>query len=71
MENEPRSPGRPPLRGESQKARLYVRAIDSEKELMEDAAQRAGMTLSDWIRDRLVKTAQRELRRERSGPGGN
>jgi len=58
-----REPGRPPVGEKAQNARLYVRAVDSEKELLEDAARQAGMTLSDWIRDRLTKAARRELKR--------
>lgn len=61
--NENRGPGRPPVGGKSQNVRLYVRTIDNEKELLEQAAQAAGVSLSEWIRDRLVKTAQRELKR--------
>ena len=60
---EKRTPGRPPIRDKAQNTRLYVRAIDAEKSLLEDAANRAGMSLSDWIRDRLVKAANRELKR--------
>jgi uncharacterized protein (DUF1778 family) len=58
-----RTPGRPPVGEKPQNTRLYVRAIDSEKELIETAARQAGMTLSDWIRDRLVKAAEREAKR--------
>lgn len=58
-----RSPGRPPIAGKAQNARLYVRAIDNEKELLERAAIQAGMTLSDWIRDRLIKIAIKELKK--------
>jgi len=58
-----RAPGRPPVREKAQNARLYLRAIDIEKDLIEDAARQADLTLSDWIRDRLVKAARRELKR--------
>jgi uncharacterized protein (DUF1778 family) len=58
-----RTPGRPPAGEKAQNARLYVRAIDTEKDLIEEAARQAGMTLSDWIRHRLVKSARRELKR--------
>jgi multisubunit Na+/H+ antiporter MnhE subunit len=60
---EKRTPGRPPVRDKAQNTRLYVRAIDAEKDLLEEAARRAQMSLSDWIRDRLVKTATKELKR--------
>lgn len=62
-ESNDRGPGRPPVREKSQNARLYVRTIEEEKELLESAAEAAGMTLSEWIRNRLVRTAKRELRR--------
>jgi uncharacterized protein (DUF1778 family) len=61
--DEKRTPGRPPVGEKAQNARLYLRAIDTEKELIEDAARQANMTLSDWIRDRLVKAARKELKR--------
>jgi Protein of unknown function (DUF1778) len=60
MENK-RTPGRPPVGEASKNTRLYVRTIDSEKDLLEEAARIAGMSLSDWIRDRLVKTATKEI----------
>lgn len=46
-----------------QTARLYLRSEDADKRLYEEAALAAGLTLSDWIRDRLTKAAKRELRR--------
>jgi uncharacterized protein (DUF1778 family) len=58
-----RTPGRPPSGEKPQNTRLYVRAIDAEKELLEEAARKAGMSLSDWIRDRLTKAAIKELKR--------
>jgi uncharacterized protein (DUF1778 family) len=62
MENK-RAPGRPPVGESAKNTRLYVRVIDSEKELLEEAARIAGMSLSDWIRDRLVKSATKEIAR--------
>lgn len=61
--DDKRTPGRPPVGDKTQNTRLYVRAIDDEKVLLEEAARLAGMSLSDWIRDRLVKAASRELKR--------
>ncbi len=61
MATEQRQPGRPPKADVAQSTRLYVRAVDADKELLEAAANAAGMTLSEWIRDRLVRTAKREL----------
>ena len=63
MEKTARGPGRPPVGEASKGARLYVRAIGDEKQLLEDAAAKAGLTLSDWIRDRLAKAARREIKR--------
>lgn len=62
-DNKDKQPGRPPIGEASQSARLYLRSVDSEKELFETAAEAAGLTLSEWIRDRLVKAANRELKR--------
>jgi hypothetical protein len=63
MGKENKQLGRPPIGDESQSARLYLRAVDTDKELFEDAAKAAGMRLSEWIRDRLVKAARRELKK--------
>jgi len=30
-------------------------------ELIRQAAERAGVSISDWIRERLIRTARREL----------
>jgi hypothetical protein len=57
--------GRPPKGDKTQESRIYLRAIDAEKAMMESAAHRAGLTLSDWIRDRLAKAAHREMRASR------
>ena len=54
--------GRPPMHGETQSARLYLRAMSEEKSAYEAAAEAAGISLSDWIRDRLNNAAQEELR---------
>jgi hypothetical protein len=35
---------------------------DESWALIEQAAQRAGVTISDWIRERLTKAAKREAR---------
>jgi uncharacterized protein (DUF1778 family) len=63
MATDERQPGRPPKGDKSQEARLYVRAIDFEKDLLEDAAKAAGLSLSEWVRDRLLRAAKRELKR--------
>jgi uncharacterized protein (DUF1778 family) len=40
----------------------YFRMDDDSWALVEQAAQRAGVTISDWIRERLLKAAKREAR---------
>jgi predicted HicB family RNase H-like nuclease len=57
-----RGRGRPPkeadqLRSES----LLVRLETNEKEIFRDAAEKAGVSLSDWVRERLKRIAVREL----------
>lgn len=58
--------GRPPKRGETQDARIQLRLLQSEKEAWEMSANEAGMTLSDWMRDRLNRSAQASLRRKKA-----
>jgi len=56
--------GRPRKAPEERLAeRIEVRADSSDKRLLEEAAEKSGEKLSDWIRDRLVRAAKRELRR--------
>lgn len=40
---------------------LYIRVTPEHEELVKQAAALAGTSLSDWIRDRLVRTARREI----------
>jgi hypothetical protein len=54
-----RPPGRPAT-GHTPKR--YFRMNDDSWSLVEDAAERAGVTISDWIRERLIKAAKREAR---------
>ena len=57
--------GRPPRDPEHGKARIFpVLLTDGEKEDYARAAKRAGMTISEWIRDRLSKAAKRESKRD-------
>jgi hypothetical protein len=42
---------------------LAFRADEAERTEFEQAAQKADLRLSDWIRDRLKAAAKRELRR--------
>jgi uncharacterized protein (DUF1778 family) len=40
---------------------LYIRVTPEHEELIRQAAELAGTSLSDWIRDRLVRVARREV----------
>jgi hypothetical protein len=61
---EKRGRGRPPKPPEDRLTeRLDVRADPADKSQFEQAAQLAGMKLSDWIRERLKEAAKAELRR--------
>jgi uncharacterized protein (DUF1778 family) len=40
---------------------LYIRVTPEHEELVKKAAELAGTSLSDWIRDRLAKVARREI----------
>jgi uncharacterized protein (DUF1778 family) len=46
---------------ETKTTRLDMRVSESEKELFQQAAKEDGRTLSNWIRDRLLKAARKEL----------
>jgi len=57
--------GRPPKSPDERLTeRLYVRLSQKEeKQTLESAAEKADVKLSAWIRERLLSTAKRELRR--------
>jgi hypothetical protein len=58
-----RGRGRPPKAPEDRKGILIAfRTEDAEKAEYERAAGAAGVSLSDWIRDRLKRATKRELR---------
>jgi len=40
---------------------LYIRVTPEHEELIRQAAELSGTSLSDWIRDRLVRNARREI----------
>jgi predicted HicB family RNase H-like nuclease len=42
---------------------FIMRLTDAERENYAKAAERAGMSLSEWIRDRLTGAAKRESKR--------
>jgi hypothetical protein len=55
--------GRPPKpEGERAEEVFQLRLTMAEKAAWKTAAERADMTLSAWIRDRLGKSARRESR---------
>jgi hypothetical protein len=55
--------GRPPLSpGEAKGAVLQIRLTEAQRAEYAQAAERAGMSLSAWIRDRLAKASKREAR---------
>ena len=50
---------KPPKRRHS--AALHIRLVPESEELIRKAAELSGTSLSDWIRDRLVRVARREI----------
>ena len=55
--------GRPPKTDEERALeRIELRVVTADKVSWQEAADRAGMKLSAWIRDRLEKAAKRESR---------
>lgn len=54
-----RGRGRPAT---GQMPKRYFRMDDEGWAMVEQSAQRAGVTMSDWIRERLLKAAKREAR---------
>jgi len=40
---------------------LYIRVTPEHEELIRQAAERAGVSISDWIRERLIRVARKEL----------
>ena len=57
--------GRPTIAPEGPMGRLLqIRLTDAERDEYEQAAARAQVKLSAWIRDRLSKAAKRESKRD-------
>ena len=57
--------GRPPRDSKAGAAKIFpVLLTDSEKDEYARAARRAGMSISEWVRDRLSKAAKRESKRD-------
>ncbi len=59
--DEKRARGRPPKGEGSQTARIYLRAEPTEKERYEKAAHKAGVSLAEWMKQRLNRAAAREI----------
>lgn len=56
--------GRPPRDPESGAAKIFpVLLTEAEKAQYARAAKKAGVSLSEWMRDRLSKAAGREAKR--------
>ena len=55
--------GRPPKGKRTQTERIHLRTESEEKAAYEQAAEIAGLGLSDWIRNRLNAAAKREIKR--------
>lgn len=64
MRETKRGRGRPPKDPDALHSEpLLVRLESAEKETFRSAAELAGVPLSEWVRDRLRRSATRELRR--------
>jgi predicted HicB family RNase H-like nuclease len=58
-------PGRPTRDPDGEAAKIVpIRMTDAERELYAKAAAKAGVSLSEWARDRLSRTAKRETGRK-------
>ncbi len=56
--------GRPEIPEEDRKASIVACRVDAdERAQLDQAADKAGTRLSDWMRDRLLSAAKRELRK--------
>src|SRR5438876_988312 len=63
MKAKPNKGGRPPLApGEAKGHRLQIRVTDAELGECQQAAKSAGLSLSEWVRDRVSRAANREAR---------
>jgi len=57
--------GRPPKAADEQLSEIIaIRMTGAELKQCEQASERAGVTLSAWIRDRAVKAAKRESKKD-------
>jgi hypothetical protein len=61
---EKRTRGRPEIPAEDRKAMQVACRVDAdERAQLDQAADKAGIRLSDWMRERLLSAAKRELRK--------
>lgn len=44
-------------------AQIHIRLTPEHDELIREAAEQSGSTLTNWIRDRLLRAAREELRK--------
>jgi hypothetical protein len=56
--------GRPPKRPGGLGSVFQIRLSDAERAEYQAAAERAGVALAEWMRDRLSKAAKRESKRD-------
>ena len=57
--------GRPTRDPGGKASKLYpVRLTDAERAQYEQAAKRAGVSVSEWMRDRLARAAKREAKQD-------
>lgn len=55
--------GRPPIDPDGPMGKVFqIRLSESERSDYQQAADRAGMKLAAWVRDRLTKSAKREAK---------
>ena len=60
-----RKPGRPPRDPSEGASKIVpIRMTEAEQQRYQQAAERAGVSLSEWARDRLDKAAKRESKRD-------
>jgi uncharacterized protein (DUF1778 family) len=59
--DDKRPRGRPPKGDGTQTERIGIRTEPDEKHRFERAARKAGVSLTEWMKDRLSRAAKREL----------
>jgi uncharacterized protein (DUF1778 family) len=59
--DQKRTRGRPPKGAGTQTERINLRAEPDDKSRFERAARKAGVSLTEWVRDRISRAAKREL----------